>query len=181
MPESGPAWQVIGLVRSVRAPQREVRVDADPRAGEAIESMEWANFRLPNAAVDTAPLRCRVDGLRYTQRGWVFTLSAGLPRDRLAALRGAELLADAGTLPPDDARVVDDVRDLIGFAVYDEAGNRLGRISQLYQSPGQDTMVIERPGQPGLMVPVIPQVVLAVDLDAESVEVGPLGPYAVEE
>ena len=67
------------------------------------------------------------------------------------------------------------IQDLIGLAVLDaDTGKEYGKISDVLQTGANDVYEITTPEGKQLLVPVIPDVVLAVDLDTERVTIRPL-------
>ncbi len=63
------------------------------------------------------------------------------------------------------------VADLIGLTVKTEDGTELGAISDVFQTGANDVYEVRRLGQKNLLLPVIPDVVLRVDLGEKTVTV----------
>ena len=53
---------------------------------------------------------------------------------------------------------------IIDMNVWDEAGDRLGRVKEIIETGVNDVYVIDRPGQKDLLIPAIAEVVLAVSV-----------------
>lgn len=91
--------------------------------------------------------------------------------DRTAAeaLRGTLLEADVDVLDTAD----DEFHDvaLVGLRVRDGAGDVLGMVTEVLHLPGQDVLVVERPGAAELLVPFVRQIVTDVDLPGGEVTV----------
>lgn len=59
------------------------------------------------------------------------------------------------------------IADLIGVEVFDENDNLLGKIKDVAQTGANDIYIIERPQKRDLLIPVLPQVVLSMDIEAK--------------
>lgn len=93
-------------------------------------------------------------------------------RDAAEALQGATLLAvraDLGPLEEDELYVA----DLIGCAAVREDGTVLGQVTAVPNLAGQDLLALALPGGGEALVPYVPALVLAVDLDARRVVLDP--------
>lgn len=170
------AWTVIGRVRSVNARAREVRIDVRADYARAFEGIAWIHFeRGPEGR-----LRCKVNGTRVEGAGAVVTLGAGLPRDVVGQLRGCTVVAlpeDIPAPPDTDWRL----NEWPGMVVVGPGGERLGTVDEVFEGPANDAVAVERDGGGRCVLPVIPEVIRAVDLDAGTIEVGDVAPFIVEE
>lgn len=63
------------------------------------------------------------------------------------------------------------ITDLIGLSVMDEAGNKIGVLSDVFQTGSNDVYTVKREGKKDLLLPVIENVVLQVDLERGTVMV----------
>ena len=63
------------------------------------------------------------------------------------------------------------IADLIGLSVRKENGEEIGKIKDVLQTGANDIYVVARGGAKDLLVPVIPEVVLSVDIDGGEVTV----------
>lgn len=63
------------------------------------------------------------------------------------------------------------ITDLIGLSVMDEAGNKIGVLSDVFQTGSNDVYTVKREGKKDLLLPVIEDVVLQVDLERGTVMV----------
>lgn len=112
---------------------------------------------------------CRVLGARETAPGtWLLRLEGIGDRTAAEALRGAALLVreeDSPALPPD----VYYVHQLIGLRVVTTDGRELGAISEVIETGANDVYVTEK-----ALIPAIPQVVQAVDLEAGTMLIEPM-------
>jgi 16S rRNA processing protein RimM len=82
--------------------------------------------------------------------------------------RGAPLAVPRESLPP-PARGEWYVFQLVGLAVEEEGGRRLGKVADVEPWPANDVLVLEG----GAMLPLVDACVLQVDLDAGRILVAP--------
>ncbi len=127
----------------------------------------------PEAIAAYAPLHTE-DGTRsFTLRitrtvpnGFAARLSGITTKEAADALRGVELFADRSVLPnlPDDEFYH---ADLIGLAVFDTGGARLGSVRAVHNHGAGDILEIDAPGlKTALLLPFTKAVVPTVDLTA---------------
>ncbi|HVC56320.1 MAG TPA: ribosome maturation factor RimM [Stellaceae bacterium] len=95
----------------------------------------------------------------------IATLAGIDDRDRAEALRGLRLYLRRAALPP----TADDEyyhADLIGLGVTLADGSPVGRVRSVHDFGAGDTLEIERPQGPPVMIPFTRAIVPVVDLDA---------------
>ena len=164
-----------GAVISVNPGRRELRVRPLPAYRHEFESMEWLHVASPGGG----EWRCRIHAARRAGDAFVLTLGAGTTRDHVAAMRGARVL-----LAPEEctARPEDDwqLGDLLGMRVTGP-GNAEGEIVEVFETPANAAFAVRRPDGSRFLLPAIPEVVELVDLDTNTVHLGPTGPYMVDE
>jgi 16S rRNA processing protein RimM len=105
-------------------------------------------------------------------RGMRRTSFAGIAdRDASEALVGAELML---ALPDPDIEAPPELRpfQVLGFTVFLRDGTQLGTVSELLPMPAQDVFVVQGDSRE-YMIPNTPAIVLAVDLDKQTVQVDP--------
>ncbi|MFO7775545.1 MAG: hypothetical protein R6W89_07070 [Candidatus Hydrogenedentota bacterium] len=164
-----------GKVVSIRPDRREVRIDPVPGMEERIEAEGWVWFRESTGR----EWKCKVVEVRRTGQGAVITISAGTPKDTVARLRGAEALTSA---PPEgESEPMYGLEDLHGLAVAHADGTMAGHVTDLYEGKAHDMAAVETPDGAELIIPLIPQVVESVDLEAGIITVGDLTPYSVSD
>ncbi len=61
------------------------------------------------------------------------------------------------------------IADLIGLDVIDEAGKIIGEIEDVFSTGANDVYAVKRDGKKALLLPVIPDVILNVDISAGKV------------
>ena len=85
--------------------------------------------------------RRRILASRQTPKGFLVDLEGIGDRDRAASLRGVELVLDRDELDaPDEEEFY--VGDLVGLGVYDEAGTRVGSVSDVLETPAHEILLI---------------------------------------
>lgn len=61
--------------------------------------------------------------------------------------------------------------DLVGLAVVDESGARLGTVDDVVPTGGKDLLCVERPGRGELLVPLVDEYVLSVEPASRTIRV----------
>lgn len=85
--------------------------------------------------------RRRILSSRETPKGFLINLEGVTDRDLAASLRGSELLLDREELDaPDEEEFY--VGDLVGLAVFDEAGTSIGNVTEVLETPAYEMLVI---------------------------------------
>lgn len=154
----------IGKVLGAHGLHGELKVASLSDIPGRFGSLEEVVVRTAGAAV---PLR--VLAARETAPGtWLIRLEEVADRTAAEALRGAALMVrevDSPPLPPD----VYYVHQLIGLRVITTDGRDVGTISEVIETGANDVYVTE-----SALIPAIPQVVQAVDLDAGTMLIEPM-------
>lgn len=166
----------LGTVRSVNAKRRELRIVPERTHRHEFESLQWLWLAGPGLPA----MRCPVTGVRDTGTDLLVTLGAGVPRERVGLMRGARAELPEGETTP---RPQDDweMQDLLGLRAVAEDGTEIGTIAEVFETPANAAMAIARPDGSRLMLPVIPEVVTAIDFESQSLQLGDTAPYAVED
>ena len=134
----------------------------------------------PEAIADYGPLwteartrRFEVTLTRPVKSGFAARLSGIATKEAADALRGARLYADRAALPalPDDEYYY---ADLIGLAVMDTGGQRLGTVHAVHDHGAGDLLEVTGPGlKTSVLLPFTLQAVPTVDLAAGLVVADP--------
>ena len=169
------SWIDIGHVRSVQPKQRMARVDLLPSYAPQVEDMTWLYTRLN----DNTVLRSRVAKLQDQGDGLLVTFKPGVTQDNVARMRGAVVVVKEAELQP-RAEAPWHSQELLGFQVMSDAGIVLGVVTTVFESPANDAIEIEKSDGSKMILPLIPEVVLAVDLDNEAITVGDIAPFVVD-
>lgn len=102
----------------------------------------------------------------------LMTLEQVPDRNGAEALRGMELMVLASELP-EPAEDEFYLHEVEGFRVGLEDGTSVGRLSGFIESPGQDVWVITSDAGREIMLPVVPEFVVDVDMDGQSIVIDP--------
>lgn len=93
--------------------------------------------------------------------------------EQAEALRGTVLFMNREDVELDDDTYF--IQDLLGAAVVDaDDGHEYGKLTDVLQTGANDVYTVKTAEGKELLVPVIPDVVLNVDLDAERITIRPL-------
>lgn len=85
--------------------------------------------------------RRRILAVRETPKGFLVDLEGVGDRELAGSLRGTELLLDREELDaPDEEEFY--VGDLVGLEAYDAAGNHLGNVADIFETPAHEVLVV---------------------------------------
>jgi 16S rRNA processing protein RimM len=112
-----------------------------------------------------------VEALQRERGDFLVRLEGVGDRDAAEALRGAPVEVEREALPPPAADELY-VADLIGCAVVDASGARLGEVAETFDSGAQEVLVV-RGGAAEFMLPFVDGIVTAVDLEARRIVCDP--------
>jgi 16S rRNA processing protein RimM len=173
---AGGKWAVLGKVRSLNVSRREVRIA--PRRGEEsrVLASEWAWFRIAGSPEE--PLRCKVETRRPHGKVVIAGLSAGVPRETVAALRGAEMVAPVEDTPEGNEHIWY-VEDLVGMKVRGPDDEPIGTVVAGFETAAHDVMEVSTEDGRRALLPVIEDLIEDVDPEEGTISVGDITPYAV--
>jgi 16S rRNA processing protein RimM len=110
----------------------------------------------------------RLLSVRQGPKGPLVRVSGIDDRETAATLSGTTMLVAEGNLPP---VFLEEPFDPVGLHVIDEAGEMLGQVVDTIATGANDVWVVERTDGGELLLPVIDDVVLDLDLEADRVVV----------
>jgi len=99
-------------------------------------------------------------------------LSGVTTKEAADALKGARLHVSRDRMPPPDDEEYYHA-DLIGVAVFDTGGVRIGEIKAVQDHGAGDILEVSRPGLPELLVPFTRATVPTIDLEADRIIIDP--------
>ena len=171
---AGPEHVVLGTVRTVNAARRELRIRPRPGKARMFDNSEWLLIEMGGAVT-----RCKVAALRVQPDLVIAELGPGIPRDTVALMKNAGIVADATAGRGND---VDDVEvtELMNFTVEDAAGAPVGVITDAFEQPAHGVIEITRPDGRRVLVPLVDAVVEGLDWERGTLIVSDLTPFAVE-
>jgi len=160
LPDDGSdALVAIGRVAKPRGVQGEVNLvpmTDFPERFEALESVLIEKF-------DGSRVRLRVEGFSAYGSRMAIKFAGYDSPEAVAALKGAHLLIrrdEAHPLPDDTFYVF----DIVGMEVTTEAGDPIGRVTDVLTLPGNDVYVVDRDGEE-LLLPAARDLI-RIDTDA---------------
>jgi 16S rRNA processing protein RimM len=106
----------------------------------------------------------RLLSVRQGPKGPLVQVSGIDDRETAATLSGTTMLVAEEDLPP---AFLDEPFDPVGLQVFDEAGVLLGRVVDTIATGANDVWIVERTDGEELLLPVIDDVVLDLDLEAD--------------
>jgi 16S rRNA processing protein RimM len=114
--------------------------------------------------------RRRILSVRETPKGFLLDLEGVADRGKAAALRGAELLLDRGELDAlDEGEFY--VGDLLGLSAHDESGAYLGEVTQTFETPAHEVLVLRNVLKGEIYVPFTYEHVPGVDFEGKRIVV----------
>jgi 16S rRNA processing protein RimM len=114
--------------------------------------------------------RRRILALRKTPKGFLVDLEGIGDRELAGSLRGTELLLDREELDaPDEEEFY--VGDLLGLEAYDAAGNHLGSVADIFETPAHEVLVVRDEASVEHYVPFTFEHVPSVDVEERRVVV----------
>lgn len=168
------ALLLVGRVLKAHANGGEVKVIPETDEPERFEAL--AAVRLGRTPTRAAPYAVEAVRHQTTKRGPLVLLKLAGVHDRTTAetLRGQQVYAAEEDLPP-LAEGESFIHDLVGLEVVNEAGERLGTVEAVEQTPAHDVFVIARTGhdEPAL-IPAVEAFVRGVDAENNRLIVRPI-------
>lgn len=162
----------VGFVFRPHGVHGELKVDPesdDPTRFESFDTVYVGPRRREVQAFSVASLR-----YQETKRGTTVILRLDAVDSRDAAER---IMKQAVFVHEDDLDLDEDevfIHDLVGLDVVTEDGESVGMLSNVMTYPAHDMLVVHRPGKSEALIPVVEEIVLDMDLDAERVVIRPI-------
>lgn len=161
-------WIAIALVTSPQGIRGEVRVKPLTDFPERLESTEKVSVKIEGRRAEYEVERARPHG-----RGmYVMKLRGIDDRNAAEGLRGVQLeVSEDEVVPLPDGTYY--VFDLVGSIVYDVDGNRLGSLTDVITTAGNDVYVVEFDDGSEILFPAVKHVVKRVDISSGTIVVDP--------
>lgn len=115
------------------------------------------------AGAPSTETESRIESVRYTADAAVVALRGVADRDAAEALRGAEVCVARASLPALEDGEHYHV-DLVGLGVVDERGAKIGVVTEVLAYPSVDALVVRAGDDAIAELPIVPDVVLRVDV-----------------
>ncbi len=156
MPATNHAPVTVGRIRSAWGIRGDVSVEVLSDAPKRFA---------PGSVLRLKGKPTRVERSRKGKRGLLVKFDSVYDRTQAEALRGEELTV----LPEQVEPLPDGVYyhfQILGMRVVAEDGERLGAVSEIIVTGGNDVYVVHEEGRRDILIPALPDVVLDVNLDA---------------
>lgn len=160
----------IGVVCRAHGLHGELRVKLHDPNSSALQTAHqlWTGPAGPGAkrAWTLEQARPQTDGY------YLITLAGIADRNTAEALHLCPIYVNRSELEP----LADDefyVNDLVGCTVLLPTRETVGVVSAVQKNPGNDLMVVRRPGRADALVPIVPQIVTAITLSDRQVTIDP--------
>ena len=166
----------IGVICRAHGLRGELRVRLHDPSSQALESLEtvYAAGRGEESVADVKGLReLSLSSTREQTNGEYLVVFDGVnDRNQAESLHGFRLYARRSELAPlEEGEFF--VSDLVGCTVLLPDGSVLGIASSVAQVPGNDLLVVPRAGRGELLIPIVPALLVEVDVEAGRVVVAP--------
>ena len=155
----------IGEVVGVHGVKGALKVRSYSESPDTFSPGDEIRLRRPDKGLEARA----IEWVQPHGRGLVMGLAGVGDRSAAEALRGAELLIERSVLPPLPEGTYY-WADLMGLAVIDAGGRRLGRVTEILATGANDVFVV-REGSEEILVPGTEDVITEVDLAAGTMRV----------
>ena len=170
------AWARVGNVRSVNPARRELRIDPAKTFEDGVRGAKAVRVALNGGE----HVVCQVDSVNANPGGLIVTLGAGVSRDIVARMKGANVDVERQRQRRDAVAPGEmAAEDWIGLNVIGADGACIGTVRGVIDSPAHDILEIETPDGRELLLPAIIQTVESIDLETRTVTVGDIAPYGI--
>lgn len=149
----------VGKIINTHGLRGEVKVAAWTDTPDVFETLETVYIKVKS---EYKPLSLR--SIKYQKNNLIVKFAELTDINEAEPLKNQVLYAGRSDLGELEEGVYY-IADLIGIEVIDENGASLGKIKDVMQTGANDIYVVERPSQKDLLIPVLPNVVLSVDIN----------------
>lgn len=155
----------VGKIVNTHGLEGEVKIVPWTDSPDVFEDLEYVIIHQKNHEK-----KLDITGIKYQKNNIIVKFSEinriedAEPLKNLVVLAPREML---GELPEG----VYYIADLIGLGVFDEEGNMLGTVSDVFSTGSNDVYEVKREGKKNLLLPVIDDVVKEVDLTNKKITV----------
>ena len=155
----------VGKIVNTHGLKGEVKIVPWTDSPDVFEDLEYVIIHQKNQ-----DKKLDITGIKYQKNNIIVKFSEinriedAEPLKNLVVLAPREML---GELPEG----VYYIADLIGLGVFDEEGNMLGTVSDVFSTGSNDVYEVKREGKKNLLLPVIDDVVKEVDLTNKKITV----------
>lgn len=153
----------VGKIVNTHGLRGEVKVVCWTDYPEVFEEIDyvWAKRK-------SEEIKLSIKNIKYQKNNIIVKFSEIESIDQAEGFKNCVLLADRTSLPELDEGVYY-IADLIGCEVFEEDGNMLGKISDVFNTGANDIYAVSAPQKKDLLIPVLPETVLNVDIENKKV------------
>ncbi len=169
-----PPRRYLGTITSVQPAKRQVRIALRKGYKDAAQKLKSMELELR----DGESMQCRLQTVKCDNENAHVVFVAGVTRDNVARMRGAQVVAPEGSEPDRGSEF--ELEALLAFEVIEDAGAILGTVTGVLETLAGGILRIETNDGRRLMLPAIPEAIAGIDWDAERIVVNDIEPYAVE-
>jgi 16S rRNA processing protein RimM len=173
---SEPEYAIVGLIRKAQGIRGEVVVEpltdkpdvifaTGSRVFAGTSDGDLAIVKDPRGEEETKTLT--VSGSKPFKKGLIVQFEELQDRDSAELWRGRFLLAPFSELPPLQEDQVY-LHDLIGMAIVNAVGDRLGKVTTFYELP-QGIMLDIQTTRGSVMIPYRPEILIRTDIQARAI------------
>lgn len=165
-------YLIVGTIINVHGVVGEVKISPTTDDITRFKKMKTAFLCPPENSLSGGERKeIKIEQIKFLQNRFVIMKIEGInDRDTANKLRGYEIAVDrahAVKLPEDSYFI----GDLVGCTVYEEDGNVLGVIDDVFPAGGADVYSVCDSNGKSIMIPAIGDVVMNVDIIAKAVTV----------
>jgi 16S rRNA processing protein RimM len=114
----------------------------------------------------------RIESRRVVAKGMLMSFAGFVTCDEVAVLTNQEVFVRSDSLPPLPKGEFYH-HQLLGLQVNDPAGKPLGKLAEILETGANDVYVVQAEDGQEVLLPVIPEVILEVDLEHGVMKVNP--------
>lgn len=155
----------VGKIVNTHGLRGEVKVVAWTDYPEDFENIEYVYVK-----TKTADEKLHISSIKYQKNNLIIKFSEIKDINEAEKYKNLILYAERemlGELPEG----VYYIADLIGAAVIDEKGEKLGVIADVFNTGANDIYDVKREGKKNILIPVIDEVVKEIDIDSKIVRI----------
>lgn len=153
----------VGKIVNTHGLRGDVKLVPWMDAAEDFQQLERVYIKTRNEL-----LPATVGAVRYQKNNLIVKFREFNDINEVEGYKGCVVMADRDALPalPEGAHYI---VDLIGLEVYTETGDKIGVISDVFNTGANDIYEVKREGRRELLLPVIDEVVKNIDIEAGKV------------
>jgi len=150
----------IGVITTAHGLKGEVKVYPTTDSPERFKEVKRVILRTPHKDIET-----EITGVKFFKGLAIVKFAAFDDVEQVKGLHNTDIM-----IYREDAQPLEEgeyyIADLLGCSVVDDAGRELGIIRDVLQTGANDVYIVEKKDGGELLLPVIPDCILNVDIEA---------------